>query len=90
VNLPRFIRDFDASHFFTTQPLPFAWLQNLSKRIAVTLKEKAASEDKRVIAKLKSQFEAELEKFRGITKTLEQREREILVSMSVDNKGVFG
>jgi hypothetical protein len=59
----------------------------MSKRIAQLMKESASREDKRVIAKLKTQFEAELEKFRGITKTLEVREREILVAMSVDSSG---
>ena len=62
--------------------------QTLSKRVAQQLKECAAREDKRVIAKLKTQFESELEKFRQVTKSLEQREREILVALSTDGKGV--
>ena len=53
------------------------------------MKECAAREDKRVIAKLKTQFESELEKFRTTTKSLEQREREILVALSTDGKGAF-
>lgn len=64
-----------------------AGYQTLSKRVAQQLKECAAREDKRVIAKLKTQFESELEKFRQVTKSLEQREREILVALSTDGKG---
>jgi hypothetical protein len=36
---------------------------------------------------LKQQFEQELEKYRTITKTMEAREREILVAMSSQEKG---
>ncbi len=58
-----------------------------AKRITQQMKEKAPTEDKRVIAKLKQQFEQELEKYRTITKTMEAREREILVAMSSHEKG---
>lgn len=64
------------------------FVQNLSKRIAQQLKDSVKTEDKRVVSKLKTQFENELEKFRSITKTLEQREREILVALSSDNKSM--
>jgi hypothetical protein len=48
------------------------------------LKDKAPSEDKRVIAKLKQQFETELQSYRDITKVMETKERENLVAMSAD------
>jgi hypothetical protein len=79
---------------FITRLIILCWycafvLQTLSKRIAQQLKDSVKTEDKRVVSKLKTQFENELEKFRSITKTLEQREREILVALSSDTKSTI-
>ena len=47
-------------------------MKTIAKKITVSLKEKSATEDKRVIAKLKQQFEMELTTFKSTTQVCVQ------------------
>lgn len=58
-------------------------LKQLAKKITILFKEKGATEDKRVITKLKTQFETELNIFKTTTQQIEAKEKQILISMSV-------
>ena len=61
-------------------------MKNLAKKITAMIKEKSMSEDKRVITKLKQQFENELNNFKNTTLQIESKEKQILVSLSLPGK----